>query len=210
MACLGTTERGLIQLVSDEFERRGWRSTGDLPVQIVRQALLSGRLDAHAAATLARQAFLLKNGVCRAEVKAALEPLFAGRHLQPDAPSTQGVIVQNHFSISGDNNVVSHINVGGQQFTLTSQSTKEQSLQAVEALVAQALADGWPSGGVTRLQDHLEARGDVTEPEIEQAAQRAIEAGNAKPGQLAQLRTSLMAGTVSGLLVRALGAAFGF
>jgi hypothetical protein len=192
--------QAMITQIHDEFERRGWRDPGQYPVAIVEHMRVgSGRLDPVAAARIAPKRFLLTNGITRDRLCDALAQVGADRQLLPE-PSTPGVTVNNTFNVTGDNNNISNVNVGDQIITL--QSSKADSLKAVEWLVREALAGNVHEHQLRDLGQQLQARDDIVPADIEHVTGEVIAQEAPDQTRLQKMRDSLMTSAASGLLVQ--------
>ena len=188
--------------ICNEFDRRGWRGWDRYPVQIVEHMQAgSGRLDPTAAAAIAPARFRLQNGITDSALRQALAEIGADRRLLPEPP-TSGVIVNNTFNVSGDNNSVSNVRVGDQNITL--QSSKTDSLKAVQWLVCEALAGNVHDDQLQALGEQLQARDDVAPADIELVTGEIVAREAPDQTRLKKMRDSLMTSATSGLLVRAI------
>src|SRR4029077_10863462 len=160
-------------------------------LEMVESAQAAGvALEAAAAAEGAPNSFLARNDIERAELERALEAVFAGRVLVPaerDYPS----IINNTFQINGDGNVITNVNLGGNQYNLTSESSAAEVIDAVGDLVADGLGSGISPEALGALSSYVETRPDIDQAQIEAAAREQIEKADPDPGALARLRDAV-------------------
>ena len=199
--------RALIRELGDCFEGHGWRDDENLALAIAEQARAAGALDADAAAS-ASGSFLTRNGIDRSQLYEAIVSVFAGRHLLP-AESDYPATINNSFEIHGDGNVISNVNLGGQQYNLTSESSADEVIGAVRALIREALDSGLSDSMLAGLGRYVESRPDIDQAQVEVATREVIAETAPEPGKLARLRDAIAASTASGLLVHGISAALG-
>jgi DNA-binding NarL/FixJ family response regulator len=194
----------LLRALGDEFQSRGWSDDSDLALKITHDAQTLRRLDANAAATLASRGFLLRNRTSRAKLRGALASVFAGRTLlDPDLDHPHTMPAPQHTNITiGDGNTGVNINVGGQQVNVTAQSSKDDVLAGVAALVRAALQGEVPATQFAQLDQLISARNDLEQKDIETVTAEIVEQAAPPPSKLTQLRNSVITSAGSGLLVQ--------
>lgn len=200
--------RALIRELGDCFEERGWRDEENLALAIVEQSRAAGTLDATRAADAAPGSFLARNGIDRSQLHDAVGSVFAGRDLLPPE-SDYPAAINNSFEIHGDGNVIYNVNLGGQQYNLTNESSAAEVIGAVRDLIGEALDSGLSDSTLTSLSRYVESRPDVDQAQIEAATREVIAEAAPEPGKLARLRDAIATSTASGLLVHGISAAIG-
>jgi hypothetical protein len=198
--------RALIRELGDCFEERGWRDEVNLALAITEQSRAVGVLDATAAAAVAPDSFLVRNGIDRSQLQEAISSVFAGRDLLPPESDYPGAI-NTSFEIHGDGNVVYNVNLGGQQYNLTNECSAAEVIDAVRGLIVEALDTGLSDSTLTSLSRYVESRSDIDQAQIEAATSKAIADAGPEPGKLTRLRDAITTSTASGLLVQAISAA---
>jgi hypothetical protein len=199
--------RGLLREIGNEFQAEGWQDTSDLALRVTQQAQARSALDPRAAATLAGEEFLERNGTSVSAVECALARVFHGRTLVAGDAAGAPVAVAHQTTINiGDNNSGVTVNVGGQQQILTLASTREDVLAGVEHVLQELLDGGVDAGRISALDALVGARDDVLQDELEAVATGSIERAKPAPSKLAALRNAIVTSAASGLLVQALTA----
>jgi hypothetical protein len=200
--------RALIRELGDCFEARGWRDEENLALAIAEQARAAGILDAPAATAAAPGSFLTRNGIDLSQLHEAIGSVFAGRHLLP-AASDYPAAINNSFEIHGDGNVVYNVNLGGQQYNLTNESSAREVIGAIRDLIGEALDSGLSDSTLISLSRYVESRPDIDQAQIEAATREVIAEAAPESGKLVRLRDAVATSTASGLLVHGISAAIG-
>jgi hypothetical protein len=195
--------RALIRKLGDCFEARGWSDPDNLALDIVESAQRAGvDLAAAPAARRASPSFLARNAIERNELELAIEGVFEGRVLVPAHRDYPLIINNNTFRINGDGNVITNVNLGGNQYNLTNESSTAEVLEAVGDLVAEGLGAGLSPEALGALERYVETRPDIDQTQIEAAVRAQIKKAASEPGALTRLRDGVAAGTTTSLLVK--------
>lgn len=200
--------RALIRELGDSFEEHGWRDEENLALMIAERSRAAGGLDAIGAAAAAPNSFLTRNGINRSQLQEVIRSVFAGRDLLP-VESDYPVAINNSFEIHGDGNVIYNVNLGGQQYNLTNNSSAAEVIGAVRDLIGEALNSRLSDSTLTSLDRYVESRPDIDQAQIEAATREVIAEAAPDPGKLARLRDAIATSAASGLLVHGISAAIG-
>jgi hypothetical protein len=214
------TEPELVRALGDEFESRDWDPRSDLPLHITTNARRRGSLDIDAAVALGVPDYLEANQISERQLRTAVTSVFRGRELS--ITNKEVTVVNNHLEFNGDNLVLSGIVAVGSTVTgssaggggkvnieINDQSGAPEVLQAVTALVTDALSTGYDEQKLLVLASVIEKREDLDQREIESAVGDAIQAADPAPSKLVELKKSVASSVISGILVHAIIAAIG-
>ena len=202
--------RELTQELGKGFSRRGWEDPESLAFEIAQAARRTGSLDPKAATALANKVFLERNRIEPEDLEALIEEVFAGRNLVPPERDHPPVI-ENHtntFEIKGDNNYVGQVNVGGRQTILTTETARDEVLDAIRLFVQEGIGDLDPDE-LASLDRLVSSRSDLDLSEVESATREGIQEAKPDSGGLERMREAVMSSTASGLLVQAIIAVLG-
>jgi hypothetical protein len=200
-----TSAPELVRALGAEFDRRGWSDPTDLALRITAAVQRGGILDAAASAALADTSFLERNGISRTALRLAIETVFAGREYEETKPRT----IDNSVTIGDNNKISAPVNAGGRQLVITVDSSPGQVLDALTEFTETALREGFRPRDLHRLEEAVDARGDLGAAALEQAAREGLERSGADQGRLVEFRDAVLRGASSGLVVQAILAALG-
>lgn len=197
-------------LLADEFARRGWQwdlATGRGIVEEIekRRAVEPARLAQRAPAD-----WIARNHTTRAELAEAIEAAIGG--LAPSAPTPTTLVIhgsQYNITVSGSNLTDSPIEVGGTRVNVSSDSGRQEVLDAVAALIRAGLSDGWNADAATALAGVIEQREDLGFEDVQKVTGDVVRAEQPNSGRAKAFLEKVAAGGLGGALGTGISAGVG-
>jgi hypothetical protein len=197
--------------IAAEFDRRSWQYEPGLGDQLLAGLAPGSELDPGILARRVPADYLVRTGIERDQVAAALAGL--GGLTLVAAPTKQTVVVNDNryqVNVSGNGSIVdSDLNLGGTQINISASAPKEDVLAGLRVLLAAAFSGDWNEAALVEIAGLIDARDDIG---VEDVRALTVDVGadeKAEPGRIRSLLEKVATGTLTGALTTGLSAGLG-
>jgi hypothetical protein len=201
-------------LLAAEFDRRGWEWDLAVGRDIVCEVERRGKVDAERLAKHASPTYLARNSTDRSAIAEAIESALGGSvpAAPPRAVPTTLIVGGTHHTLTmeaGARISDSRFTVGGTQINIEADTSKQEVLAAVAALVRAGLADQWNAEAAGALAQAIDARDDIGFEDVQEVTGDVVSSEAPRQGRAKAFLAKVAAGGIGGALGTGISAAVG-
>ena len=201
------------RLLASEFAKQGWEYDMTVGADLVTEIERQGFVDPAALAMRIPQTWLAQQRATRDGVREAIERATGGRVPKPAKARTTRLTINNQsYTLTvapGGQITGSQVNVGGTQVNVRAETSKEEVLAGVVALVRAGLAGDWNVEAARELAAAIDARTDIGVADVEGPVAQLVDAEPPEPGRVRQMLESISEHGLGGALATGISAAVG-
>lgn len=207
-------ESALQRRLASEFSKRGWSYDMDTVPAILEDVQARGLVVPARAAEAVPRLFLDRNGTTRDALAEAISAAIGGMTIaSPQSAITIITSNDNRHQVNVGGDITGGVvQTGGQQIVAQTDSSKEDVLAAITALVRAGLSGHWDGEVARDLGEVIDSRSDVTIEDVREVATDVARQTDADPGRVktlvTEIATEAAGGTVTAGILAALGMLF--
>jgi hypothetical protein len=207
------TNRAELQTrLAGEFAAQGWPYEHDLAPALLDSVERGGAADGEALVRRVPADYLNRHDITREQMIRVLDRALGGLTIEAGPASMTSVVINdNRYSLTlGPGVSVSNSQLNtGNQLVVRADTSKDDVLATVTALVGGGLTGDWNEGAARDLGELIDSRADISIEDIRDTVRQVVSEDRPDKGRIKELVTKISTSAISGALSTGIIAALG-
>jgi hypothetical protein len=196
-----------------EFAAQGWPYEHDLAPAVLDSVERGGAADGETLVRRVPADYLDRHRIAREQMVRVLERALGGQAIEVGSSAATSIVINdNRYSISvgpGASVSGSQLNTAGNQLIVTAETSKDDVLATVMALVRAGLTGDWNEAAARDLGDVIDGRADIDIEDIRELVRQVVDDDKPEKRRIKELVTKISTSAISGALSAGIIAALG-